>query len=401
MLMDSQLLYQQDSTRLVFEARVVEVLSLQDGRTGVVLDRTYFYPTGGGQEHDTGRIGSAKVLEVLKDDDPSRLIHVVEGQVSLGAITAHIDGDRRMRHMQHHTAQHLLSQCLLHITSHETVSANINGYTPSTLDIVASQVSKADLDQAEELANQVIYENRQVKTYFVAPGELNTIPLRKPPKVSENIRIVEIDSFDYSACGGTHVAFTGSIGLLKVLKAERQNEKQRIYFIAGLQAMQVFHQMYDSLNTLSTQHSTGWQEIPNLFTKQADQLHTLEKELQSFRKQMMKYEALDQIETAIPKGKIRLLRSSFDNRPTAELRLLAEQLKKVPDLVSFLTSYDGQKVILLVTCGEQSSLDARQLLNQQLSRLNGRGGGEARLAQGSGTAAPEEYRQFLQKLDLG
>jgi len=126
----------------------------------------------------------------------------------------------------------------------------------------------------------------------------------------------------------------------------------------------------------------------------------MQKELQFLRAQMMKYEALDLIETAISRGNIRLLRSSFDNRPAAELRLLAEQLKKVPDLVSFLTSYDGQKVALLVTCGEQTTLDARQLLNQQLSQLNGRGGGETRLAQGGGTATPEEYRQFLQKLDL-
>ena len=398
--MDSQLLYQEDPSRLVFEAQVVEVLSLQDGRTGVVLNRTYFYPTGGGQEHDTGMLGSARVMDVFKDEAHSYLVHVVEGEVKLGPISSHIDVERRLRHMQHHSAQHLLSQCLLQITGHETVSANINGYTPSTLDIVASQVSKADLDQAEELANRVIYENRQVKTYFVTPDELETIPLRKPPKVSENIRIVEIDAFDYSACGGTHVAYTGSIGLLKVLKAERQNDKQRVYFIAGLQAMQLFHQMYDSLNNLSTQHSTNWQEIPGLFTKQADQLTTLQKELQSLRAQMMKYETLGLIETAVPKGNIRLLRSAFDNRPAAELRLLAEQLKKVPDLVSFLTSYDGQKVALMVTCGEQTTLDARQLLNQQLSQLNGRGGGEIRLAQGGGTATPEEYRQFLQKLDL-
>jgi alanyl-tRNA synthetase len=398
--MDSQLLYQEDPARLVFEAQVVEVLSLQDGRTGLVLDRTYFYPTGGGQEHDTGMLGSARVVDVFKDEAHSRLVHVIEGEVNLGPVSAHIDAERRLRHMQHHTAQHLLSQCLLKVTGFETVSANINGYTPSALDVIADQVSKAHLDQAEELANQVIYENRQVKTYFVTPNELNTIQLRKPPKVSENIRIVEIDAFDYSACGGTHVAYTGSIGLLKVLKAERQNDKQRIYFIAGMQAMQLFHQMYDSLNHLSTQHSTSWQEIPNLFTKQADQLTALQKELQSLRMQMIKYEARDLVEMAIPSGKIRLLRSSFDNRPVAELRLLAEQLKKVPDLVSFLTSYDGQKVALLVTCGEQTALDARQVLGQQISRLNGRGGGEARLAQGGATAAPEEYRQFLQKLAL-
>src|SRR4030066_298575 len=232
--MNSQLLYQEDPTILEFEAMLVENLTLQDGRRGVVLDQSYFYPTGGGQEHDMGVIGSARVVDVYKDENNLRLIHVVEGEVGLGPVKARIDAERRLRHMQHHTAQHLLTQSILRQTGYETVSANINGYSPSTLDLVATQISKSDLDQAELLANQIIYEDRSVTTYFVSPEELHTIPLRRPPKVTENIRIVEIDSYDYSPCGGTHVQRTGSIGLVKVLKAERQNDKLRVYFIAGI-----------------------------------------------------------------------------------------------------------------------------------------------------------------------
>src|SRR5512143_2691164 len=177
--MNPQLLYLEDSTILEFEANVMAHLTLTDGRNGVVLDRTYFYPTGGGQEHDTGWIGSAKVLEVIKDDDHSRLVHVVEGQVGLGAVTAHIDAERRLRHMQHHTAQHLLSQCFIHLFEIESISSNINGYTPSTLDLGVPTLTREQLDQIEDLANQIIYENRPVKTYFVTPEELQSLPLRK------------------------------------------------------------------------------------------------------------------------------------------------------------------------------------------------------------------------------
>lgn len=398
--MNSQLLYQQDSTILKFDAQVLEQISLPDGRLGVVLDRTYFYPTGGGQEHDTGGIDAALVVDVFKDDVNSRLIHVVEGQVSMGRVMAHIDAERRLRHMQHHTAQHLLTQCILRQCDFETVSANINGYTPSSLDLVTSQISKSDLDQAELLANQIIYEDRMVKTYFVTPEELKSIPLRRPPKVNENIRIVEIDGYDYSACGGTHVLHTGSIGLVKVLKTERQNEKTRVYFIAGLQAMQMFHQMYDAFTGLANEMSTSWQEIPDVVHKQTEQLGASQKELQALRLSGVHYEAQDLVTAAEENGGIKLVRASFEARPASELRLLGEEFRRMAGVVAFLSSYDGQKVSLIVTCGEGTGKDARHLLTNQLARINGRGGGDARLAQGGGTANGSQFRNFLQQINL-
>jgi alanyl-tRNA synthetase len=399
--MNSQLLYQQDVTMLEFEAEVVERISLPDGHTGLILDRSYFYPTGGGQEHDTGMIGELQVVDVYKDEQLNCLVHVVAGDVPLGTVNARIDAERRLRHMQHHTAQHLLTQCILRQTGYETVSANINGYSPSTLDILARHISQTDLDQAELLANQVIYEDKLVKTYFVTPEELQSIPLRRPPKVTENIRIVEIDGYDYSPCGGTHVLHTGSIGLVKVLKAERQNDKQRIYFIAGLQAYDVFHQMYAAFTGLANQMSISWQDLPEVVGKQVEQLGLLQKELQSLRQASVKYEAHELLATAEETGGMKLVRASFENRPVGDLRLLAEELKKVAGIVAYLASFDNQKASLVVTCGEGSGKDARQLLTRQLALINGRGGGDARLAQGGGLMTEDQYRTFLQHIDLG
>jgi alanyl-tRNA synthetase len=398
--MDSQLLYQQDPTILEFEATVVEVHSLPGGRQGVILDQTYFYPTGGGQEHDEGRIGSARVVDVFKNEKNARLEHVVEGQVELGKVHAVIDPERRLRHMQHHTAQHLLTQCLVRQTGFETVSANINGYTPSTLDIIAPQISKEEVDQAEKMANQLIYENRPVKAYFVTPEELKTIPLRRPPKVHDNIRIVEIDSFDYSPCGGTHVLQTGSIGLLKVLKAEKQNDKQRIFFIAGLQAMQVFNNMYDAFIGLANQFSTAWQDLPALVNRQAEQLADLQKDLRELHLLSTRNEAFELANNGEAIGGIKLVRKSFEHRTPNELRQLADELRKMPDIISFLVTYDGQKLSLVVTCGDASGKDARQLLNRQLAFINGRGGGDARLAQGGGSATMDMYQTFLDRVDI-
>jgi len=398
--MNSQLLYQEDSTKLEFDATVVEILTLLDGRKGVVLDQTYFYPTGGGQEHDTGQLGSARVVDVYKDEGLSNLVHVVEGEVKLGPVLACIDAERRMRHMQHHTAQHLLTQCLLRQTGYETISANINGYFPSTLDIVTTQISKSDLEQAELLANRIIYEDRSVRTYIVSPEELQSIPLRRVPQVSENIRIVEIDGYDYSPCGGTHVLRTGSIGLVKVLKAERQNDRLRVYFVAGLQALELFSHMYDSFSGLANQMSISWQDIPDVVSKQAEQLSTLQKELQALRQVRVRYEARELVGKAEDHVGVKWVRECFEGRPIAELRMMAEELKQVPGLVSFLATYDGQKVSLIVTCGEATGRDARQLLSSKLASIHGRGGGDASLSQGGGVATVEQYRTFLHLVDF-
>jgi alanyl-tRNA synthetase len=398
--MNSQLLYQEDPIRLEFEANVVEILTLPDGRKGVVLNQTYFYPTGGGQEHDTGQLDSARVVDVFKDEGHSRLVHVVDGELKFGPVLARIDAERRLRHMQHHTAQHLLTQCLLRQTGYETVSANINGYSPSTLDLIATQVGKSDLEQAELQANRIIYENRLVKTYLVSPDQLYTIPLRRPPKVSENIRIVEIDGYDYSPCGGTHVSYTGSIGLLKVIKTERQNDRLRVYFIAGLQALEIFSHMYDSFIGMANQMSISWQDIPEVVGKQTEQLSALQKELQTLRLASVRYEAGEMVAKADKRAGIRLVRASFSGRPVGELRKLAEELKQVSDLVSFLATYDGQKLSLVVTCGASSGNDARQLLSNHLAGIHGRGGGDTRLAQGGGMATEEQFHAFLQQANF-
>jgi alanyl-tRNA synthetase len=397
--MDSQLLYQQDVSILTFDAEVIDQFRLPDGRIGVILNHSYFYPTGGGQEHDTGFIGNVSVLDVFKDDGHDALVHVVDGDLPLGPVHARIDAERRLRHMQHHTAQHLLTQCILRQTGFETVSANINGYSPSTLDIVAPHINPSDLDQAELLANQVIYQNLPVKTHLVTPEELQSLPLRRPPKVSQNIRIVEIEGFDFSPCGGTHVLSTGSIGLIKVLKAERQNDKQRVYFLAGLQAMEVFHQMYETFNGLANQMSISWQDISEVVSKQQEQVLMLQKELQSLRLMSLQSEAQKLAAAAEENTDFRLVRISFNNRPVSELRLLAEELKKVAGLVAYLASFDGRKVSLVVACGEGSGKDARQLLAHQLALINGRGGGDAMLAQGGGPMTEDRFPTFLEGVD--
>jgi len=209
--------------------RVSLLVAILEKRVGLAM---------GGQDLYVNVAGGVRLTEPAADLGVAMALasSFLDRPVPAGPAHARIDRERRLRHMQHHPAPPLLNQCFLRLFDLETVSANINGYTPSTLDLPAPAVTKEQLDRAEELANELIYADLPVKAYFVSPEAVNALPLRKQPKVKENIRVVEIEGFDWTPCGGTHSPATGSLGALKIIKTERQNEKTRVHFMAGRQA---------------------------------------------------------------------------------------------------------------------------------------------------------------------
>ena len=402
----SQLLHFSDPHCLEFDARVEEILQLPDGRTGVVLDRTYFYPTGGGQEHDTGQLSDARVLDVYKDESRGVLIHVVDhAPLKTGLVSATIDRPRRLSHMQHHTAQHLLSHCCIQLLGLETVSANINGDTPSTLDLDGDEPGGDALLAVETLANQIITEDRPVHTYFVSPEKLHEIPLRKPPKVSQDIRIVEIGGLDYSACGGTHVVTTGGIGVVKILRAERQKEKTRLHFIAGSRAVEYFQSLHETVSRLAGAMSVHPQELKAAVERQADQLKIAQRELGRLQGELIVAEARQLYAQAEKVGEKRLILAGHTGRTMNDLRLLAKEIRLFPGAVAILASQEpGEavqtQVLLVVACASDTGLRAQDLLRELLPRLNGKGGGDAFLAQGGGSLAPGQLESLLQAARL-
>ena len=399
--MNTQFLYLSEPLTLTFESEVQEQLKLPDGRLGVILNQTYFYPTGGGQAHDTGTLGNARVEEVIKSEDGESVIHILNKHPGNGIIKASIDQERRIRHMQHHTAQHLLSGCFQQAFDLETLSSSINGYEPTTIDLPDRELSRDDLDSIEEMSNQIVYKNRVVKSYFVPAAQIHEVPLRRPPKVDGDIRIVEIDGFDYSACGATHCPQTGMIGAIKIIRTERINQKTRIHFVAGIQAMSYFRQYQQIATSLAAAFSTHPSEVVELINKQSAQLHSAEKELSQLRQANNAIEAQQMLANAQRIGERRVLLKTFENRPVSEMRALSNQLKEQVDLISLLATFDGAKIVLVATCGSQTNLSARELLNQQLATIHGRGGGDDRIAQGGGNATREQFTEFFEHtLDL-
>lgn len=367
-----------------FTAQVTESRSLGGGRFGLILPRTYFYPTSGGQEHDTGFIGDARVMDVYKDNGD--IVHVVNQPLMPGDYPARIDRERRIRAMQHHTAQHILSASFLEVADIDSLSANINGETPSTIDLEVSETTPEVLQRAEAFANRIFFENLAVKTYNVTQDEIARLPVRKPPKVSGLIRVVEVEDFDYTPCGGTHCPNTGMVGLLKIVKTERVNQKLRVHFVAGYQALDYFNMYQDLAQQAANLLETGLDGIPAALEHKLEQLKAAQNELETLRAGLLAAEADRLAASAERVGALRLVTATFRDRPAAELRQLAFKLREVPNLVSLLASYDGGKLSLVVACSPDTNLDARDLLKKHLSPLNGRGGGDKSLAQGGGPA---------------
>ena len=385
-----QFLHRDDPLTLEFDTEIRERIILPDGRAGLILNRTYFYPTGGGQAHDTGTLGAARVVDVLKSDDGAAVIHVVEGEPGEGTLHAVIDAERRIRHMQHHTAQHLLSATFWRTLHLETLSSAIHGWTPSHIDLPDVTLSAADLRRVEDEANRVIFENRRVRTFTVPDAQAAELSLRRPPKVRGDIRIVEIEGTDRVACGGTHCPQTGMIGTLKILRTERINHKLRVHFVAGWQALETLRGFQEIAQSLAGMFSAAPAEVTELVEKQRDQLQTAERELRRLRAAQSACEARGLAESARRVGNLRLIAHLYESRPAGELRALADALKEQPDLVGLLATFDGQKLVLIATCGTETGLSARELLNERLARLGGRGGGDDQIAQGGGRATPEQ-----------
>lgn len=289
--MRTELLYYTAPYLRDFTARIVARREV-DGRPAVALDRTAFYPTGGGQPHDTGVLASGgvevAVLDVLAEDGVvwHGLAAAMDGDEVRGAV----DWDRRFDHMQQHTGQHVLSQAFVHRCEAETVAFHL-GASYSTIDLNRADLTPTALADAEAAANAIVDAALPVTATFVTPDELAALPLRKPPKVTEDIRIVQVQGFDWSACGGTHVANTAAIGQIKIVATERRGPELRVTFLCGRRARADYARLKALAQGLVARFTTAEDEILATVDRRAAEMDTLRKELADLERQWADAEA--------------------------------------------------------------------------------------------------------------
>src|SRR3989441_8887916 len=279
-------LYYTDSYLTEFDATVIAV-ERHGERLAVILDRSAFYPTSGGQPHDTGTLGGLPVTEVIEDDD-DRVLHVVSGPIT-GVVTGSIDWPRRFDHMQQHTGQHLLSQAFLQALGAQTRAVHL-GAELSTLDLDLADLPAVAAGQAEDLANRIVFEDRPVQIREVDESELPGLGLRRPAKKRGRIRVVDVQEFDRSACGGTHVRRTGEIGTVKLRRWERFKGGIRVEFLCGWRALHDTRWKNALVGDLAAKFTVKDKEVPEAMERLAAQVRERDRTVTGLRDQLIELE---------------------------------------------------------------------------------------------------------------
>lgn len=380
-----QRLYLQDAYLREFHADVVARTTLMD-HPAVALSATAFYPTAGGQPNDLGTLHDTGVIDVIADN--GTVWHLLDRPLAVDTVTGAVDWARRFDHMQQHTGQHILSQAFIETAAAETVAFHL-GATASTIDLNRVDVTADLVEAAETLANRVVFENRAVTARFVAPAGLATLPLRRPPKVREDIRIVEIDGFDWSACGGTHVRHTGEIGLIKITKLDRRGPETRIEFVCGQRALADYRRRQVTVQGLMTRLSTGEDDLLAAVDRLADRLQASQRLLRAAQGELEQSEAARLWAAAEPLGAYRLVSHYYSDRSPDSVRAIAGLLRAQPACLALLASETGPDSggQLFFAAADDVALDMGVVM-RRATAAGARGGGRGAWAQGGASDGP-------------
>jgi alanyl-tRNA synthetase len=375
--------YYTDSYTRSWDARVVESPTVE-GKPAALLEGTFFYPTSGGQPHDTGRLGGARVVDVSLRDDGA-VLHWLDAPLGPGPAPAALDWPRRFDHMQQHTGQHILSQAFLRVADAPTIGFHLGGDTVS-IDLGQPALKDSAVADALALANEVVTGNRAVRAWFPPPDELAALQLRKTPDVEGAFRVVAIGDFDLSACGGTHVAATGEVGLIEVLKTERLKKGVRIEFLCGGRAQADYARKHGIIRDLSTVLTCAPGELAESVTRLQSALADARRQLTAFRERELDQEAARLVATAREAGPFRVVRAAWSERAIDEVKGLALRVTSEPGLVS-LFGVAGPRAQILFARSEGLPLELKPAFDQTLAALGGGKGGGTRLLQGAAASA--------------
>jgi alanyl-tRNA synthetase len=399
-------LYYSDSHLLEFDARVVSISKLEDGRAAVALDRTAFYPTGGGQPNDTGTLGAWRVVDCVEEEGAG-VLHVLEGDSpELGAtLRGRVDAARRRDHIQQHTGQHILSQTFVELYGAQTRSFRMTT-DACEIDVELSDPSDERVERAVTRANEIIWDERVVRVHNVTADEAARLPLRKDSAREGELRVIEIEGFDFSPCGGTHAGRTGEVGVLVARQWERAKGLVRVTFAAGVRALEDYRRANNTARAAAALFSVGREEAAAAAARLQDENKNLQRRLRASEELAARAEARELLEesqgegfeasaSASSTGEMRLVARVFEGRDAEELRRLASAIAAHARAVALLGARDETGARLVFARAADAHGDMNALLREACRALEGRGGGRPEMAQGGGPRA-ERLAQVIE-----
>ena len=387
-------LYYEDAYRTRFTAQVTERLTLKD-ISAVRLSRSAFYPTSGGQPHDTGSLNGTVVVDVQVGADGA-VLHLLAEPLAEGTerVRGEIGWARRYDHMQQHSGQHLLSQVFYRELGLETVSVHF-GDVLNTLDLDGPPLSAQQLAAVETVVNEMVWQDRPIRAYWVSDVEREKVPLRRAPAVEGATRIVEIDKFDWSACGGAHVRRTGEIGLISLLRVEKHRGRSRVHFVCGRRALADAAERRGLLAETAGLLDSSVQDVPELVVKLQEGLRRAERELNARQEALVEYQARELLAGAETVGSLRLVAQEMADADPALVQNMARALIAEPGVVALVGCARGGKGTVVFARSEDCSVHVGNLLRDTLREFGGGGGGRPDFAQGGGVEA-EKLAEVLE-----
>jgi alanyl-tRNA synthetase len=392
-------LYYAEPFLVSFTSHVSDIreVSRSKGQTlwQISLERTAFYPTSGGQPHDTGQLKAiapsgatlyAPILAV-EEDENGEIWHTTPKPLLAGtAVEGELDWIRRRDNMQQHSGQHLLSAVFHRETGAAIISFHLGKMT-STIDLAVDAVSTEELERVEKTVNEKIAEDRAVRIRIIPRSEAEALlasgDLRKLPERDGAIRLIEIEGVDLNACGGTHVSSTGQIGCLLIRGTERVSGGVRIEFVCGLRASQAARLDFSTLNRVARTLSTGHLQLPEAVDRLLSENKALHKERLRLSEELVDYHAARlAVEEPIDHD-LRIVRREFAAHDAAYIKLLASRVTAAaPQTFVLLASTAQEPAKVVVASSHDLEIDCAAALREALGEFGGRGGGSAEMAQG-------------------
>jgi len=367
-------LYYTDSYLQEFRAQVVDVAG--HGHL-VYLDRSAFYPASGGQPFDTGWIAGIPVLEVSEDGD--RIAHRTALPGAVGEVDCRIDWPRRFDHMQQHSGQHLLSAVFAELLGIQTVSFHL-GAESSTIDLGTASLDPASVQEVERRTNEAIFENRPISVSFEQASE--SVGLRKLSEREGTLRIISIEGIDRSACGGTHLRSSGEIGAILIRKLDKVRNSVRVEFLCGGRAVRRARADFEALSSIAQMFSAPLGDTPALVAAQLESSRAADKQRRKLKAELAEYQGRELYAATAPDatGMRRVVRR-LPSGTLDDLRDVAQSFTAQPK-AAFIGIIEQPPSMLLAVSAD-SGVDAGKALETALAGAAGRGGGNARIAQGS------------------